>query len=122
LPAAMTRIKGWIKEDDYYLRQIVLPANSETAWITLNRGPHLIGEITFSAENENRWFQVVPTQAAKLEEIEKANDKCVKSLPRGWHFPREAYVPDDDAQSQRPSYWTRQSLDPRTRDIASQPL
>jgi KaiC/GvpD/RAD55 family RecA-like ATPase len=81
LPAAMTRIKGWIKEDDYYLRQIILPANSETAWITLNRGPHLIGEITFSAENEKRWFQIVPTQAAKLEQIEKANDKCVRSLP-----------------------------------------
>jgi hypothetical protein len=77
----MTRIKAWIKEDDYYLRQIVLPANSETAWITLNSGSHLIGEITFSAENENSWFQVVPTRGAKLEEIEKASNGCVASLP-----------------------------------------
>jgi KaiC/GvpD/RAD55 family RecA-like ATPase len=79
LPAATERISGWIKEHDYHLRQIVLPANSETAWITRNGSSHLIGEISFFTEKG--WFQVVPTQTATLEDIEELNRKCVKDLP-----------------------------------------
>jgi TIR domain/FHA domain len=74
LAAAKDRVESWIKVHDYYLRQIVLPTNAEIVWTTQNGGPHLIGEIVF--RTENRWFQVVPTGTAKLEEIESLNDRC----------------------------------------------
>jgi hypothetical protein len=79
LAGAKDRLKAWIKEHDYHLRQIALPANAETAWITQNGASHLIGEMTF--RTENGWFQVVPTRMAKLEQIEDASGKCVDKLP-----------------------------------------
>jgi hypothetical protein len=79
LSGATERMSGWIKEHDYHLRHIVLPTNSETAWITRNGGSHLIGEISFFTEKG--WFQIVPTQTAKLEDVEELNRNCVKDLP-----------------------------------------
>jgi Novel STAND NTPase 1/TIR domain/FHA domain len=80
LPAAKDRIKGWIKEHDYHLRQIALPANSETAWTAQDGGSHLIGEMTFLAGSD--WFQVVPTQMAKLEQIEEMTSRCMQEISR----------------------------------------
>jgi KaiC/GvpD/RAD55 family RecA-like ATPase len=80
LPAAKDRVKGWIKEHDYNLRQIALPASSETAWIAQDGGSHLIGEMTF--RTENGWFQVVPTRMAKLEQIEEMTGRCIQDLSR----------------------------------------
>jgi hypothetical protein len=80
LAAAKDRIKGWIKEHDYHLRQIALPANAETAWTAQDGGSHLIGEMTFLAGNN--WFQVVPTQTVKLEQIEEMTGRCMQEISR----------------------------------------
>lgn len=80
LPAAKDRIKGWIKEHDYHLRQVALPASAETAWIVQDGGSHLIGEMTF--RSESGWFQVVPTRMAKLEQIEEMTGRCIQELRR----------------------------------------
>jgi TIR domain len=76
LRAATEHVETWIKEHDYWLRQIVLPSNAETVWMRQNGAPHLIGEITF--RTESGWFQVVPMQTATLEQIERLNDKCAR--------------------------------------------
>jgi hypothetical protein len=65
--AAKDRILAWIKEGDYDARTLVLPSDSETAFIEVNGLGHGVGKIMF--ETESGPFQIVPTQTAELDEI-----------------------------------------------------
>lgn len=68
LPAAKGRIRPWIKEGDYFSRNLVLPPDRETAFIEDSvNGLHAVGEIIF--ETEAGPFQIVPTQTADWGEI-----------------------------------------------------
>jgi TIR domain/FHA domain len=63
-PTANDRIKVWIKERDYDIRPILLPADSETVAIAVgddgDHPVHGIGEILF--ETQAGFFQVVPSR------------------------------------------------------------
>jgi hypothetical protein len=70
-PPANDRINTWIKEGDYDLRPIVLPADSETVAIAVcddrDHPDHDLGEILF--QTEAGFFQVVPVRMADTDAI-----------------------------------------------------
>jgi hypothetical protein len=68
--ASEQNFSSWVKEGDYDRRQIVMPADIETATIWENKdgiGSHELGELMFEAHAGG--FQIVPTQTTDVEKM-----------------------------------------------------
>lgn len=67
--AAEQNFSSWIKEGDYYRRQIAMPADTETAIILENKegSSHELGELMF--ETGAGPFQIVPFDTVDVEKI-----------------------------------------------------